>query len=314
MTPDVLFWFYKDFETCESRLRALRRLSPTVRVFGLYAGPPEDADAARSQLGQYLDDFYSFDQARDARWKWKNGDLVIAAWFRERGFQLDWETIFVFQWDMLLLERVENLFPTLKPGEMLVSGYRPLKEIENWWPWSNPANPLKRRDLETFKSLLESQYGYRGEMFACLFIVVCLPRLFLERYVAAGPPEAGFLEYKVPTMGAVFGIPVRPDSRYEPWWAANPSTKTAPASRRTLNAVGNDVSLSVILEQVSAHDGKRLFHPVRRAIADWKLKSWNARWLRYFYSGTESISKVRQRLRRGERVIVVTMSGIDRSS
>ena len=291
MTPDVLFWFYKDFETCESRLRSLRRLNKSVRVYGLYGGPLSKADEARKRLAEWLDDFYAFPEDSEAKWKWKNGDKVLATWYRDRGHQLDWETIFVLQWDMLLLAPMETLFRNLRPGEILLSGHRPLTEIEAWWPWANPRNVEKRKDLESFRTLLADKFDYHGDLLACLFIVACLPRVFLEHYAAAGPPECGFLEYKVPTMARVFGIPECLDHSFHPWWAANPATKRVPAAQRTLNAVGQEVSLSVILREAARSTGQKVFHPVSGQISEWQLKPWHAWWLYRVYSLAEFIKK-----------------------
>lgn len=296
MIPDVLFWFYKDFDTCESRLRSLRSLNKTVRVYGLYAGPPSQAGEARERLEGWLDDFYAYTDESDAKWKWRNGDRVLAAWYRDRGNELEWETVFVLQWDMLLLASVETLFPTLRPDEILLSGLRPLGEIEDWWPWALRKNVKKRQDLEAFRTMLAEKFDYGGDLFACLFIVVCFPRLFMERYVAAGPPECGFLEYKVPTMAAVFGIPPCLHHHFDPWWAANPATKTATGAERTLNAVAEDVPLSVILKEAASPTGQRVFHPVRETVAEWKLRPAHARWLYRVYSCAEFIENVGRRV------------------
>jgi hypothetical protein len=81
----ILFWFYKEFDTCAERLDILRRLNPDTPIYGLYGGAPEAADAVRARLGDWLDDFYAFPRPRTPHWKWLNGDRLIASWMQARG-------------------------------------------------------------------------------------------------------------------------------------------------------------------------------------------------------------------------------------
>ncbi len=285
MEPAVLFWFYKKQKLCAQRLRVLRQMNPKAKIYGLYGGPVAEAQQVAAGLGSYLEDLYVFSEQRTAQWKWRNGDQLIAKWYEQRGRYLDWETVFVMQWDMLPLAPLAQLFTDLEPNQILLSGFRPVAEVESWWPWAGGKNPLKRKEFDSFKEFLRLRFHYEGAIFACLFVVVCFPRSFLQRYSQEAIPEVGFLEYKIPTMAAVFGIPVCSGHPYEPWWAADPQTVSAPPHKRLLNGVGREVPASVILRELSKPDGARLFHPVSRNIPQWILenpKSWWARLLASF--------------------------------
>jgi len=257
MTPDVLFWFYKDFGTCRSRLQDLREQNAGIRVFALYGGPLSKSERARIMVGDLVDDFYAFPEKRTSKWKWRNGDQLIARWYKERGRLLDWNTVFVMQWDMLILDPLEKLFRELRPEEILLSGFRPIRSVTPWWFWSNP----RKSDLMSFKNLLRSRYRYEGELFACLFIVICFPRRFLQKYVDAGHPETGFLEYKIPTLARLFGIPVCTNHGFDPWWRNEPATRHVPPHLRLLNADRKEIPSSV-LRDAAGRDVKKLFHPV----------------------------------------------------
>ena len=266
--PDImqlasLFWFYKDLDVCAERLSSLRRQNPDTPIYGLFGGRPEDAPAASAALSRWLDDLYIYPKERDALWKWQHGDQLIAAWHRDRGHALPWDTVFVTQWDMLLLEPLDRLFASLKPGEALFSGLRPAHEVEAWWGWLNGADETKRRDRDAFLSYMDKRYGFRGELLCCLFIVACLPRRFLDLYVEAGPPEAGFLEYKMPTMARQFGIPFCTDHPYRPWWRQEPATRDVPIRARLLNAVGDTLPREAVLEELARPGGLRIIHPYR---------------------------------------------------
>lgn len=287
MNLAFLFWFYKDFDVCENRLSALRARNPNRPIYGLYGGDPTEAANAQARLGRWLDNFYAFPEDRSAHWKWQHGDQLIAAWYRDRGHALPWDSVVVAQWDMLLLASADRLFPTLKPGEALFSGLRPEHEVADWWGWLNGADPEKRADRNAFRNYLETEHGYRNELLCCLFIVACLPRRFLECYIAAGSPLVGFLEYKLPTLARVFGIPFCQDHPYHPWWASNPATRNAPERERLLNAVGRDIPLDAVLAETARQDGLRIIHPYRRHFPNCLCNRWVAwaalrarRWMR----------------------------------
>ena len=257
----ILFWFYSDLDLCADRLRELRRLNPDTPIYGLYGGSPEAAESARAQLGVLLDDCYAFLEPRDGHWKWLNGDQVIAAWMRERGAVLEWDTVVLVQWDMLVAAPVQQLFGALREGEAVFSGFRPLEEVSDWWGWAGGRDPAKAAELRAFEEGLRREFGYAGPLWCCLFIVICLPREFLAHYAASGPPGTGFLEYKMPTLAAAWGTPVRTDLGFQPWWAADPSTKDAPARARVLNAVGQEVSPEIVEAELRHPGGARVFHP-----------------------------------------------------
>lgn len=263
----ILFWFYKDVPLCAERLDALRALNPDTPIYGLYGGTVEDAAAARA-LGPMFDDLYLFTETRDAHWKWLNGDRVIAAWMRDRGRDLAWDTVVLVQWDMLVAAPVDALFGSLRKGELVLSGFRPMAEVEDWWGWAGRRDADKASMLETFREDLELRRGYGGPLWCCLFIVVCLPRSFLARYAEAGPPEAGFLEYRMPTLARVWDTPVRTDLGFDPWWAADPATRDAPASARVLNAVGREVSPETVEAELADPAGRRIFHPYTGPLPD----------------------------------------------
>ena len=127
----ILFWFYREPKTCENHLKMLRKYNPDTPIYGLYGGNLEEADNYRQVLNNYLDDFYIFSQNKDSNWKWHLGDLLITDWYRERGKDLSWDTIIIVQWDMLVFGSVDHLFSMLKADQILLSGLRPIQEVEN---------------------------------------------------------------------------------------------------------------------------------------------------------------------------------------
>ena len=79
MTPDVLFWFYKDFQICRDRLKKLRKLNKNIRIYALYGGPLPEASKALTYIYDLVDDYYVYPHEKQPRWKWKHGDQMIAS-------------------------------------------------------------------------------------------------------------------------------------------------------------------------------------------------------------------------------------------
>lgn len=259
----VLFWFYKEPALCANRLRVLRRDNPEAAIYGLFGGDPAAAPAFQAALGPYLNDFWTFDEPRDPRWKWYHGDQVIARWFQARGASLPWDTVFVAQWDMLVFGPLAERFRTLRTGEILLSGLRPVREVEGWWWHLRPGSEDRAR-YERFLAFVRAEHGFREDPLCCEFIVICLPRAFLEPYSQAPEPELGFLEYRIPIYAQILGTPFCTDHPYTPWWGDDPASRTVPLLRRALNSEVCEVPLRAITGNLLRPSGARIFHPVFR--------------------------------------------------
>ncbi len=276
----VLFWFYKDLTTCRDRVRTLRCFNPGVEVYGLYGGDVSGAKDAEAAMADLFDDFWAFPEANTPRWKWTNGDLMIARWFSDRGSSLKWDTIFVVQWDMLVAAPLSQLFPALQEDQILLSGFRPIDEVKTVWWWAKRTDHQVARELDDFQEFLSTTCHYDGPIFACLFVVACLPRQFLERFVALGPPTVGFMEYKLPTLAKVLQVEVCEAHSYRPGgWSPKAGVLGLSSSERFLNAINIEPPLSSILKEFRHDNGHRVFHPVRISLKPWMLNPIHARWL-----------------------------------
>ncbi len=258
MNLAILFWFYKDLEISRNRLKLLRHYNPDAPIFGLYGGGKDEAEVFESQLSSYLDDFFAFSDDRSSEWKWINGDLMIADWYSQRGRVLSWDSIVVVQWDMLVFGPLTETFKELKEGEMLLSSLRPVTEVINWWYWTT-QEPGAQRYTE-FVKYIHDKFDYNDSPLCCQFVVVALPREFLERYITVEEPELGFIEYRVPTYARMFGIPFCQTKAFECWWSHEPATADTRYCDIALTAAG-PVSFGAICRHLLRRDGARVFHP-----------------------------------------------------
>jgi len=261
MEPGILFWFYKNEALCKNRLQLLRRKNPDTPIYGLYGGRPESAERFRAALTPLLDDFYVYPSPQDATWKWLNGDLMIAAWYRDRGHRLHWKTLVLVQWDMLVFGRVAALFAELNEDEVLLSSLRPVSEVADWWHWVSGENkPWYAR----FVQHLQEACAFDGEPLCCQFVIVAFPRVFLEHYSAIEAPELGFIEYRVPTYARVFGIPVRSIERFDCWWEGDPANPPAKEIDKVLSAGRNSIALRTVVRQYYRTGGACIIHPFHK--------------------------------------------------
>ncbi|WP_271252861.1 hypothetical protein [Pseudanabaena sp. Chao 1811] len=270
----ILFWFYKEMDICKNRLSLLRQNNPNIPIYGVYGGDLSTVNDYKLQLEKLLDDFYAFPEDKDSQWKWLQGDLMLTHWYRERGQYLSWDTVAIVQWDMLVFGNIDQLFAMLKQDQILLSGLRPIKEVENDWLWVTPKVPDHREQYLNFLEYVKKTYDYQHEPMGCIFIVVCLPRIFLEAYSKVEHPELGFIEYRIPMYAQIFNIPFCTNHPFQAWWVdGDPVFQATNALQRAINLVKirlnpnplnptrSDISLVPIFRHLNTKKGARIFHP-----------------------------------------------------
>ena len=257
MNLAILFWFYKEPEICENRLELLKKYNPDLKIFGLYGGEISKAEEYQEKLGKYLDDFYTFTASTDEDWKWINGDLMILDWYEKRGMNLEWDSIAVVQWDMLVFDSLQNQFPDIQKDEIFVSGLKKMSDgLENKWHWTKPGNE-DTPNYYSFKEYIKTHYNYNEPVMCSLFILEIFPKLFFEKYLTVENKEIGMLEYKVPTYAKIFNIP---------FYIKDLGVQWHKTGGLPLNAIPQELSEEYIKEELDKKDGWRIFHPY--------FKSW----------------------------------------
>lgn len=249
----ILFWFYKSPVVCENHLRLLRKYNRDIKIYGLYGGERKKMDLYKKRFGKYLNNFYC-SPPRSTHWKWIHGDLMIRDWYKKCGRRLDWDSVVVIQWDMLVFESIKKLFSGIKEGEIFFSGLRKLDStLEERWTWTKPKKG--RWNYLKFKRHIKSNYGYgKRTLPCCLFIMEIFPRTFLNKYLAVKNPGVGMLEYKVPTYAEIFRIPVYKKDMGV-WWCDESS------QGRALTACCNEINTGFIKSELKKKNGWRAFHP-----------------------------------------------------
>jgi hypothetical protein len=298
-------------------LKSLRKLNPDAAIFGLYGGDPGNADEYSGALWDGLDHFYVFPGERSARWKWENGDLMITSWFRDCGRDLDWDTIVVVRWDMLVFEPIERIFRDLNADEIFISGVRMVRDVEARWYWTSRLNGEARRRYDEFIDHLSPIAPAGFEALSSICIVLCLPRRFLERYSFIEKPELGFFEYRVPTYAKLFGIGFARLPGAEAWYPEYPEEFSG--KRKYLIPIKLTIPLLEIYLEKLKPGGAVLFHPYYRPfelgpsrIALVLVQEWRA-WLDFRMRALRAVITARPALRRTLKEAINALQRLNRT-
>lgn len=253
MNLAVLFWFYEKPKICKNRIELIKKYNPSLKIYGLFGGQVSEAKLYQKKLESYLNDFYAFDLDKDSDWKWVNGDLMILDWYDKRGRSLDWDSIAVIQWDMLIFDSLSKQFSKMKKDQIYLSGLRRIdKEVENRWDWVKPGGKEGQNYLK-FLEYVKINYGYTDRLPLCSqFIFQIFPRIFFEKYLTVKDRKVGMLEYKIPIYAKIFGID---------FFKKNIGTHWFGNKQEPLNAIPKEIPREYIDEQLKKKDGWRIFHP-----------------------------------------------------
>lgn len=276
MQMAILFLFYKEFGLCRSSLKRLRRLNPGVRIFAYHTGAPENGLSAKAEVEGFVDDFYAFPLERDARWRWEHFDQILMTWYERHGQGLEWDSVFLVQWDMLVAAPIRSLYPGLRADQVLLPGLERMGDIDRWYHFADPRNS----DLSGFKSWLAERFAYRGDVYVYPIVVVVLPRAFFAAAQRLGYPEVGYIEYTLPTMAHVYDLEIVRDARYAVWW--NPEANGGGNIEHlpegcVISVFAQEMPRSLVYAELARRGGARMFHPVYRripAIAERRWVAW----------------------------------------
>jgi hypothetical protein len=161
---------------------------------------------------------------------------------------------------MLIFAAVDQLFSHVVKDQILLSGLRPISEVEEWWYWVRGA---EQDEYRRFVAHVRERYNFAAPPLCFLFVVACLPRIFLKQYTAIDRRDLGFLEYRMPIYAQIFRTTFCAAGSFRPWWAADPATSNIPQRERVLNPGMELVETKTILSELRRPDGARLFHPFR---------------------------------------------------
>jgi len=249
----ILFWFYKEPTVVLNRLKGIRRVNPNVPIFGVYGGK-HSAIGQFSSSSQLLDDLWVHPEMPE-EWAWRNGDLMLTRWYTERGYLLDWQQVFVHQWDLLTTIPVQD-FVISSHKEILLTGVRSLDEIADHWIWVQPWSIY----YGEFKNFCSHPFIEGHSIWACIFIFAIFTRAFLTDFAKVVDNIPGFIEYRIPTVARILGYSFAPCEVCPDW---------DDHGDPFLNGCQREVSIEQVRQRFRNSNGIMFFHPV------YGLVPWN---------------------------------------
>lgn len=256
MTADntfaILFLHYKEPEICMERISQIKGINPWVPIYGLYGGPDEHIPSFNS-VHESLNDNWNH-PSQEPKWKWKNLDLLIQDWYAERGHRLPWQYLFIYNWDVLLLDPIQKYLTQVSPKNILwLPGVYNYETLQNsGWCWIQPYNTVlneENEDFSRFCAYLKENHISPDQICGGGMLFCAYSREFLQSINPFIRMVPGFCEYRIPTMANVLGYSFIN-------WVQKPN------EFQFVNYTTTAIPYIDIQEQAGKIDGARMFHPV----------------------------------------------------
>lgn len=253
----IIFRFHKLPSICLERVKFLKRLNPSVDIFGLYGGEADELPIMRETLGPFCADISSLAEYAPS-WKWRFGDLAVRQWFINVGNRVPFDVAHIIEWDLLLCRPLHVMYSHIAADTVGLTGLRRVKDVEHFHPFIS-QEPLS---LE-WKNLLHwarSKHGYSLEPLLCLGPGYCLPRSFLESLSRLVMPELSMDELRLPLAAQILGFNIS-DTRLCRSFQMEEEV-------RVFNTIKKEVPISTVVQELEQMRGRRAFHPVFASLAD----------------------------------------------
>jgi hypothetical protein len=189
-------------------------------------------------------------------WNWRHGDLVVADWYRRRGATLEFDTLHLVEWDLLLIAPLTSLYSSVPEGAVGLTALTPTTDLEKEWTWLRREE--NHREWEALLAYAHDEWGYDGTTYGCVGPGAVFPRAFLEAYAAVDPPSLCNDELRLPLFAQILGFPLADTRLRGPWRGER--------EHELFHFRAPEIDLETIHRELAKPDGARAFHPVRRRL------------------------------------------------
>jgi hypothetical protein len=244
----------------KNRVEILKYFNPDLELYGLFGGDMAGYGKALATLDGDLRHIYKLKNI-DNEWAWLHGDLAVLEWYEACGKDIDFDRVYLVEWDALVLEPLSDAFNHIPEDAIGLTRLCYLDQIKDWWYWTKES-PHKEEWQEFMKRVVE-KYDYKGRQKVSIFPLPVFPKKFLEEYsqidvetVQAGGGEKPLVhdEIRAPLYAELLGFEMK-DTGFFP--------KTKNKEKKFFNADNFMVKKWRILKELSKKKGRRVFHPYR---------------------------------------------------
>jgi hypothetical protein len=248
----IVFRYHDQLDVCKSRLMLLKQFNPNTPIYGLYGGPEDQYSDYESGLSELLSANYCF-KGKDAKWKWKNGDLVILEWFKDFGKDIDFRSLVLSEWDLVFFKPIETLYQHIPFESIGLTGLVPLSSVEKKWFWT--ADPVHGEDWEKLLEHAVNEHNYSSKPFACILPGAHISKTFLQFFSNTEVKDLCHDELRIPLYAQILGFDIRDTGFYHSWFSRS--------ELNFFNANEVEITSETINKQLQKKNGRRVFHPYR---------------------------------------------------
>lgn len=258
--PVVIFRYHDHFDVVKQRVAWLKKLNPTVPIYGMYGG---EVPVSREVAELFVDNHMLTLSKEHA---WMNLDLAVLEWYRAMGKDVDFTHAYVVEWDLIFTQPLNEVMPVPKIGQSLLTGYIPLALVEHRWSWTDGSQPKKLKDWLEFKRDVAERLDFFGPYYACLGPGAVLSREFFEFYDSLDLPPGCHDELRLPMVHSMAGLSVESTNLYPKHWHGPEREEWL----KRFNCMKDEVTPERLYEYVKA--GHTFFHPVYSLLDESKLR------------------------------------------
>lgn len=250
----ILFRFHSDIDIAKERIKILRYFNPDLPIYGLFGGSEKDYNVANKQLGKLVEHIWLYPRKEKPDWKWIHSDLMTKEWFRDFGYLVDFDFMYSYEYDLLTLAPLSEIYPNIDENTLALAAVAKLKDIEGswWWTSDNKARP----NFLKFKEYMKQKYGQDEQVHVCLGPGPLLPKRFLEKFAETEGVELVHEEITLPAYAEVFGFKLADHGMH-------PGFGSSAEKQKIFNCHNKEVDKKDIQFQMQKSSGIRAFHPVK---------------------------------------------------
>lgn len=252
----ILFRFHKLPLVCKNRLKLLRKYNPHIKIYGLYGGKQKDLSLMRKYLKEDLLNIFNLPE--DKKWKWLNSDFALRAWFINYGKNIDFDILYLIEWDLIYFDSLKKIYKNIPPEGMALTGLTLLKNVQDRWSWTT-EKPTKKEWL-TLLSYVRKNFNYNKQPLASLGPGPVIPRKFLVEYSKIEVQKLAHDELRLPLFAQIFGIKLFDTGFYKKWFDNG--------ARKYFNCINKLIDLEIIKRELNKENGIKVFHPYRKILSE----------------------------------------------
>ncbi|MBO0878831.1 MAG: hypothetical protein J2P17_00240 [Mycobacterium sp.] len=200
----LLFRFHSYPGVARERLRIIHHFNPGLRCYALFGGPLDSAAAAHAAVADLVVDFWWYNQDHAPQWRWMNGDLMVKAWYRAVGRDIDFDFLYNYEYDLLITAPLDTVFPSIDQHTVCLGGLTEFtQEMYDTWCWTTGS--ARMRFLQFRKDMFRL-FGVRRQGHICQGPGMLFPKTFLDRYCDQEDNDLVHDELRVPAYAEALGF------------------------------------------------------------------------------------------------------------